>query len=114
MALDSSSIAAAHVSALAALVLAHHPDFQAGHHDRGPARVDRLMYLLRASGQPLALGTAHPVRMAQMPLVGLNTVPPQERHPEVAIGTDPTVALTQLTAAMHSAGLSSATESVSR
>ncbi len=55
---DGTSMAAAHVSGLAALVLAHHPEFQA----QGPfsvrnsQRVDRLFQVIRQSAQPLDAG----------------------------------------------------------
>ncbi len=52
-ALDGTAIAATHISALAALVLAHHPDFRNGYRMRGPARVDRLFEILRGSCRPL-------------------------------------------------------------
>ncbi|RZU51411.1 subtilase family protein [Krasilnikovia cinnamomea] len=52
-ALDGTGIAATHVAALAALVLAHHPDFRYGFGMRGPARVQRLAQLLKASCRPL-------------------------------------------------------------
>lgn len=55
-ALDGTAIAAAHVTALAALVLAHHADFRDGYRVRGPARVDRLHQIIRASCRPLPLG----------------------------------------------------------
>jgi subtilisin family serine protease len=53
---DGTSMAASHVSGLAALVLAHHPDFQGPFKARNAARVDRLFQILRASAQPLNLG----------------------------------------------------------
>jgi subtilisin family serine protease len=52
-ALDGTAAAVPHVAALAALVLAHHPDFRAVFHMRTAARVDRLFDILRASCQPL-------------------------------------------------------------
>jgi hypothetical protein len=51
--LDGAVVAAPHVAALAALVLAHHPDFRTMFQLRSPARVDRLFDILRASCQPL-------------------------------------------------------------
>jgi subtilisin len=51
--LDGTAIATPHVAALAALVLAHHPDFRNGYRMRGAARVDRLFEILRASCRPL-------------------------------------------------------------
>ena len=55
---DSTSIAAAHVSGLAALILAHHPDFQAQglFSVHSVQRVDRLFQIIRQSAQPLNLG----------------------------------------------------------
>jgi subtilisin family serine protease len=53
---DGTSMAAAHVTGLAALVLAHHPDFQGLFKARNAARVDRLFQILRASAHPLNLG----------------------------------------------------------
>lgn len=51
--LDGTAIATPHIAALAALVLAHHPDFRNGYRMRGAARVDRLFEILRASCRPL-------------------------------------------------------------
>jgi subtilisin family serine protease len=53
---DGTSMAASHVTGLAALVLAHHPEFQGPFKARNAARVDRLFQVLRASAQPLNLG----------------------------------------------------------
>jgi len=53
---DGTSMAASHITGLAALVLAHHPDFQGLFKARNAARVDRLFQILRASAQPLNLG----------------------------------------------------------
>jgi hypothetical protein len=52
-ALDGTVVAVPHVAALAALVLAHHPDFRTVFQMRSAARVDRLFDILRASCQPL-------------------------------------------------------------
>jgi subtilisin len=52
-ALDGTAVAAPHVAALAALVLAHHPEFRNGYRMRGTDRVDRLFEILRASCRPL-------------------------------------------------------------
>lgn len=50
---DGTALAAAHITALAALVLAHHDDFQHAHQQRGPDRIDHLHRLLIASCRPL-------------------------------------------------------------
>ncbi len=54
--MDGTSIAAAHVTGLAALVLAHHPDFQGPYRERNARRVDRLFQILMLGARPLALG----------------------------------------------------------
>jgi subtilisin family serine protease len=51
-ALDGTAIAVGHIAGLAALVLAHHPEF-AGVREHGRLRVERLYAALRASCQPL-------------------------------------------------------------
>lgn len=53
---DGSSIAAAHVSGLAALVLAHHPDFLGRFNARGAERVERLFQLIRLSARSVGPG----------------------------------------------------------
>jgi len=49
-------MAAPHVTGLAALVLAHHPDFQGSFKIRNAQRVDRLFEILRQSARPLNFG----------------------------------------------------------
>ncbi len=53
---DGTSMAAPHITGLAALALAHHPDFQGPFRARGAERVQRLFQLIKASARPLAFG----------------------------------------------------------
>jgi hypothetical protein len=50
---DGSSLAAPHVAALAALLLAHHPDFRGNLSKRDALRVERLFQMLKESARPL-------------------------------------------------------------
>jgi subtilisin len=53
---DGTSMAAPHITGLAALVLAHHPDFQTAFAARGAARVERLFQIIKSSARPINLG----------------------------------------------------------
>lgn len=53
---DGTSMAAPHITGLAALVLAHHPDFRGAGNMRSAARVERLFQIIKLSCQPLMLG----------------------------------------------------------
>jgi subtilisin len=58
---DGTSMAAPHVTGLAALVLAHHADFQGAYKARTAQRVERLFQILKQSAQPLNLGDPYRV-----------------------------------------------------
>jgi hypothetical protein len=58
---DGTSMATPHVTGLAALVLAHHADFQGAYKTRNAQRVERLFQILKRSAQPLNLGDPYRV-----------------------------------------------------
>jgi subtilisin family serine protease len=58
---DGTSMAAPHITGLAALMLAHHPEFQGQARMRSAARVERLFQLIRMSARRVSL--ADPTRV---------------------------------------------------
>jgi subtilisin family serine protease len=126
VALDGTAVASAYVAALAALVVAHHPDFRYDFPTRGPARVDRLAYLIKASCRrlpsidPSRTGAGLPDAMVAVglgPQLGYPGGPEFAAEPAVypagaawprlpsGAGAPPEAALDTLAAAMYSAGL---------
>lgn len=58
VAMDGTSMAAPHITGLAALVLAHHPAFRTTHTARNSARVDALFRIIKDSARPMTIGDA--------------------------------------------------------
>jgi subtilisin family serine protease len=81
---DGTSMAASHVTGLAALVLAHSPEFQGPFKARNADRVERLFQILRASARPVYLGDPRRTGFG-IPdvLVALGLAPPMQPIPGI-------------------------------
>jgi subtilisin len=127
-AFDGTNIASPHVTALAAMLLAHHPEFADRLPFRTAARVDRLFEIIRGSCRSLALGDtgrsgagmpdalhafglglpAASMMVATMPSAGLG--PPwggtgEAPEPSPPAGPTPADPLEPLRTALRAAGL---------
>ena len=104
VAADGTSLAAAHVAALAALILAHGADFQRAFAPRDARKVERLFQILKATaqtvGDPMETGAGLPDALRALGLRPQN----EAQSPEVTAG------LHSMHAALWLAGLSMAEE----
>ncbi|MEO0314604.1 MAG: hypothetical protein RI928_1060 [Pseudomonadota bacterium] len=95
---DGTSMAAPHVTGLAALVLAHHPDFQGAIRMRNAQRVERLFQIIKASCRPVMVGDQRRTGFGLPDAPRAVGLMPTQQQPVADIGKNVTGALRGLMA----------------